>query len=127
MERKIRIIAGTVTAEAALRADSPTADAIWNALPLTALVNLWGDEIYFTIPVALGPDLHAREIVERGDLGYWPDGPAFCIFFGPTPISGAGVIRPASAVNVFGRIIGSPEVFKQVASRAPIRVEKVEA
>jgi len=125
MERKIKIIAGIVTAEAVLNADSPTADAIWNALPLEASCNLWGDEIYFTIPVSLGLDRHAHEIVDKGDLGYWPDGPAFCIFFGPTPISSAGVIRPASAVNIFGRICGNPEVFKQVPSHAPIRVEKV--
>jgi hypothetical protein len=125
MERKIKIIAGGVTAEAVLNADSPTAGAIWNALPLTATVNLWGDEIYFTIPVSLGLDRHARESVDMGDLGYWPDGPAFCIFFGPTPISSAGVIKPASAVNVFGRVIGNPEVFKQVPSRASIRVEQV--
>jgi hypothetical protein len=125
MERKVKIIAGSVTAEAMLHADSPTADAIWAALPLEATCNLWGDEIYFTIPVSLGLDRHAKEIVEKGDLGYWPDGPAFCIFFGPTPISSAGVIKPASAVNIFGRVIGNPEVFKQVPSRAPVRVEKV--
>jgi hypothetical protein len=125
MERKIKITAGTVTAEAVLNADSSTADAIWNALPLTAAVNLWGDEIYFTIPVSLGLDRHAQETVAKGDLGYWPDGPAFCIFFGPTPISSTGVIKPASAVNVFGRIIGNPDVFRQVPSHASIRVEQV--
>ena len=125
VERKIKIIAGSITAEAILNADSSTADAIWNALPMEASCNLWGDEIYFTIPVSLGPDRYAREIVDKGDLGYWPDGPAFCIFFGPTPISSAGVIKPASAVNIFGRIIGNPEVFKQVPSHAAIRVEKV--
>lgn len=125
MGRKIKISAGSVTAEARLNDDSPTADAIWNALPLESACNLWGDEIYFTIPVSLGLDRHARGIVDKGDLGYWPDGPAFCIFFGPTPISSAGVIKPASAVNIFGRISGNPEVFKQVSSHAPIRVEQV--
>jgi hypothetical protein len=124
-ERKIKIIAGGITAEAVLTTGSPTADAIWNALPLAATVNLWGDEIYFTIPVSLGLDRNAKEIVEMGDLGYWPDGPAFCIFFGLTPISSSGIIKPASAVNVFGRVIGHPEVFKQVPSRASIRVEQV--
>jgi uncharacterized protein len=124
-ERKIKIIAGGVTAEAVLNADSPTADAIWDALPLESTGNLWGDEIYFTIPVSLGLDRGAKEIVDMGDLGYWPDGPAFCIFFGPTPISRGTAIKPASAVNIFGKIIGSAEVFKQVTSRAPIRVEKV--
>jgi hypothetical protein len=125
MERKIKIVAGGVTAEAKLSPDNPTADAIWDALPLESTCNLWGDEIYFTIPVSLSLDRNAKEIVQKGDLGYWPDGPAFCIFFGPTPISRGGAIKPASAVNIFGEIIGSSDVFKQVTSRATIRVEKV--
>ena len=125
MDRKIKIVAGGVTAEAMLIPDNPTADAVWDALPLESTCNLWGDEIYFTIPVSRGLDRDAKEIVEKGNLGYWPDGPAFCIFFGPTPISRGGAIKPASAVNIFGNIIGSSEVFKQVSSRAPIRVEKV--
>jgi hypothetical protein len=124
-ERKIKISAGGVTAEAVLNADSPTAHAIWDVLPLESTCNIWGDEIYFTIPVSLGLDRNAKEIVEKGDLGYWPDGPAFCIFFGPTPISRGTAIKPASAVNIFGKIIGGAEVFKQVTSLAPIRVEKV--
>lgn len=123
MERRIRISAGSVTAEATLLS-TPTADAIWNALPLQSDCNLWGDEIYFTIPVSLGLERDAREIVEKGDLGYWPQGPAFCIFFGPTPISSAHDIKPASAVNVFGKLCGDPRLFKQVASDALIRVEK---
>jgi hypothetical protein len=125
MERKIKIVAAGVTAEAMLIPDNPTADAVWDALPLESTCNLWGDEIYFTIPVSRGLDRDAKEIVEKGNLGYWPEGPAFCIFFGPTPISRGGAIKPASAVNIFGNIIGSSEVFKQVPSRAPIRVEKV--
>jgi len=125
MERKIKIVAAGVTAEAMLIPDNPTADAVWDALPLESTCNLWGDEIYFTIPVSRGLDRDAKEIVEKGNLGYWPEGQAFCIFFGPTPISRGGAIKPASAVNIFGNIIGSSEVFKQVPSRAPIRVEKV--
>ena len=123
MERKIKITAGKVKAEATLLTTS-TADAIWNGLPLESTCNLWGDEIYFTIPLSQSLEKDAREIVEEGDLGYWPQGPAFCIFFGPTPISTGGVIKPASAVNVFGKLIGDPAIFKQVPSDVPVRVEK---
>ena len=66
----------------------------------------------------------AREIVGKGDLGYWPQGPAFCIFFGPTPISTGDEIKPASAVNLFGKVIGDPTIFTQVSSDSPVRVEK---
>ena len=117
------VIAGDVTAEADLL-DTPTADAIWNALPLDSTCSLWGDEIYFTIPTSQGLEKDAREIVDKGDLGYWPQGPAFCIFFGLTPISSGNEIRPASAVNVFGKVIGDSSVFTQVSSGAPVRVEK---
>jgi len=82
-----------------------------------------GDEIYFSIP--LGLELEGgRELVSVGDLGYWPRGNAFCIFFGPTPISRGDEIRPASAVTVFGRITGDATVFKQVASGAKVTIEK---
>jgi hypothetical protein len=125
MERKIKIIAGNVIAEASL-VNTSTADAIWNVLPLESKCNLWGDEIYFTVPVSHKLEKEACEIVEKGDLAYWPQGPAFCIFFGPTPISKGDEIRPASAVNVFGKVIGDPTIFKQVSSDAPVRVEKAE-
>ncbi len=123
-EKKITIIAGKALSEARLL-NTPTADAIWNALPFESTCNLWGDEIYFTIPLRASLEKDAQEIVAPGDLGYWPQGPAFCIFFGPTPISQGSEIRPASAVNVFGKIIGDTTIFKKVPPNAPVRVEKV--
>lgn len=123
MHKKIAIIAGTITAEAELL-NTSTAEAIWDALPLEATGNRWGDEIYFTIPLSHGLEKDARETVSIGDLGFWPQGPAFCIFFGPTPISTGSEIKPASAVNIFGKIIGDATIFKQVPSDTPVRVEK---
>ncbi len=122
--RRIRITAGDISAEAALL-DNTTADAIWEALPLEARGSTWGEEIYFGIPVYLEED-GGQEVVELGDLGYWPPGHAFCIFFGRTPMSRGNEIRPASAVNVFGRIEGDPKVFTQVPSGAQIKVERAE-
>jgi hypothetical protein len=124
MEKKIRIIAGAIEATAELN-DTMTAQAIWEALPIKGRVNLWGDEIYFSIPVDLKSEA-GQELVGIGDLGYWPTGNAFCIFFGPTPVSQGDEIRPASAVTVFGRIIGDASVFKKVASRTKIVVKHSE-
>ena len=118
MARVIRITAGSVSAEATLD-DGKTADAIWTALPIEAEAQTWGDEIYFDVGIKIGAE-KPRETVALGDLGYWPPGSAFCIFFGPTPASRGAEIRPASAVNVFGRVIGDPTVFKKV--RAGTRV-----
>ncbi|MBO2522140.1 MAG: hypothetical protein LOD85_01905 [Clostridia bacterium] len=120
--RKIRIVAGSVKVTATLL-DNRTADAVWQALPLEASAQLWGDEIYFSIPVSLGEE-ESREVVEAGDLAYWPPGKAFCIFWGPTPASRGSEIRPASPVNVFGRVDGDPTVFDQVPSGARIVVER---
>jgi hypothetical protein len=124
MGRKIKITTGTIAAEAELLATS-TANAIWDALPLESTCNLWGDEIYFTISLSHDLEPDARETVDKGDLGFWPQGPAFCIFFGPTPVSSGSEIKPASAVNVFGRVVGDSTLFKQVASGTAVRVEKV--
>ena len=102
---------------------SETAQKIWKALPIEGSVNIWGDEIYFSITVKVGLE-NAKAVVSEGDLGYWPPGNAFCIFFGPTPASHGEEIRPASPVNVFGKIIGDPQVFKKVRSGAKIIIEK---
>ncbi len=120
----IKITAGKVAATAVLDG-SRTADAIWRALPLEARASTWGDEIYFAIPVYCEPEA-PREVVELGDLGYWPPGSAFCIFFGPTPASRGDEIRPASPVNVFGRIQGDPRALKAVRSGTAVRVERAE-
>ena len=120
----IKITAGPVVATALLN-DSHTAQEIWQALPIEATGNTWGDEIYFSIPVHLG-DENGQEVVALGDLGYWPPGNAFCIFFGPTPMSQGDEIRPASAVNVLGKLQGDPKVFKAVPSGTRVVIEKTE-
>ena len=120
--RRIRITAGAVSADAALD-DSATADAVWAALPLAVAGHTWGDEIYFAIPVKAAAE-SPRETVEVGDLAYWPPGSAFCIFFGPTPMSRGSEIRPASAVNVFGRIDGDARVFSRATPGTTVRVER---
>lgn len=121
--RRIRISAGDVVAEAELK-DTATANAIWEALPIEARANTWGDEIYFGIPVHLDEE-NAQAVVSLGDLGYWPPGHAMCIFFGPTPMSSGDEIRPASPVNVWGKVIGDPKVFKKVRSGAKVVVERI--
>jgi hypothetical protein len=94
-------------------------------LPIKGRVNLWGNEIYFSIPLSL--DLEAgQEVVNIGDLGYWPDGNAFCIFFGPTPVSQRDEIRPASPVTVFGKVIGDATVFRRVATGTKITIRSRE-
>ena len=123
-DKKITITVKDVKISAELN-DSKTAQKIWDALPIESRVNTWGDEIYFSIPVNAGLE-NAKVVVSEGDLGYWPPGNAFCIFFGPTPASQGDEIRPASPVNIFGKITGDPKVFKKVSSRAKIIIEKSE-
>ena len=102
MPKKIKITAGEVSAAASLN-DGGTAQAIWDALPIDGRASVWGDEIYFGIPVQRQQEPDARDRVEVGELGYWPPGSAFCIFFGPTPMSRGGEPRAASPVNVLGK------------------------
>ncbi|MBM3251469.1 MAG: hypothetical protein FJZ11_01630 [Candidatus Omnitrophica bacterium] len=105
--------------------DSQTADKIYKKLPIESRVNTWAEEIYFDIPIMADLEQHyAKDIVELGDLGYWPQGPAFCIFFGQTPISQPGKIRPATSVNVIGRIKGDSKVFKKIKDGEAIIVDK---
>ena len=111
----IRIVADQVEMTATLN-DTPTAKAIWDALPIESSARLWGDEVYFDIPVHRDPD-DAQAQVPSGTVAFWPAGDCFCIFFGQTP---------ASPVNVVGSLDGDPNEFAKVASGETIRLEKAE-
>src|SRR5262245_10135392 len=122
VDRVIRITAGSVAASARLN-DSQTARAIWDALPIEARGETWGDEIYFGIGLTAAAEA-PREVVDVGDLAYWPPGRAFCIFFGPTPVSRGNECRAASPVNVVGKIVGDARVFRKVTAGTRVTIER---
>ncbi len=121
--RTIKITAASANATARLH-ENATANAVWEALPITGSVNRWGQEIYFEIPVRMPQATDAREVLEAGELGYWPVGHAFCIFWGPTPASRDREIRAYSPVNVFGQLDGDPQAFDAVSGGEEIRIER---
>ena len=123
---KIKLSVGNVSLEAQLL-DTPTARKILETLPLESSANVWGDEIYFDIPLSLEQEPDARADVEVGDLAYWPAGPAFCIFFGPTPVSTGDQPRAYSPVNVFGRVSGNTGKLKTISAGAVIKVTLVKS
>jgi hypothetical protein len=125
MTRKIQIVAGGVSQIAVLN-DSTTADAIWVALPIEGHANCWGDEIYFAIPVQLEEAEDARQEMAVGELGYWPVGTAFCIFFGPTPVSEGEKPRAYSNVNPFGQIEGDATAFRAVSNGEKVTISQLE-
>jgi hypothetical protein len=125
MAYRITITAGSVSMQAELN-DSTTAKKINESLPITGRANTWGDEIYFEIPVQAEQAADARADVEVGELGYWPVGRAFCIFFGPTPASTGEQPRAASPVNVVGRVSGDAAAFRQVPAGATVTLESSE-
>lgn len=120
---KIKIFAQDIEAEAELDG-TETAKHIYSRLPLDGAANRWGDEIYFVIPVRLEAEKDATEVVEKGDVAYWPEGCCFCIFFGKTPDSTETEIRAASKVNIFGKIKGDLSVFKKIKNGDLIIVER---
>ncbi len=124
--KRITISAGNVTMEAELN-ESPTARKVWDALPIEARANTWGDEIYFEIPVSAAEEPDARADVAVGELGYWPVGSAFCIFFGPTPVSSGAEPRAYSPVNILGSVLDDATRFRGVRSGATIRLASVES
>ena len=103
-----------------------TANQLWESLPITGRVQIWGDEIYFSIPLNVEEELGSQETVQAGTVAYCPPGSALCLFWGPTPISAPGEIRPASAVNVVGILDNDPNLLAEVPSQAEIIIEKIE-
>jgi hypothetical protein len=121
----IRIKAGGIEFEGVLN-DTNTARAVADALPIEATAQRWGGEIYFPIHVRAELEEDARDVLQPGELGYWPVGTAFCIFFGPTPASDADEIRAASDVNVLGKLSGSLEPLWDVQSGQKVTIERLE-
>jgi len=123
MATRIKITAGEVTVYGELN-ETPTALLLAEVLPVTAQASRWGKEIYFPIPVEAGEEPDARQVVQAGEIGYWPQGSSMCLFFGPTPASRGDEVRAASPVNVIGTIEGDLSVLDNVAQGAQLTVER---
>ncbi len=124
MSERIIIKASEVAFEGELN-ESVTGKAIYGALPIRAKGQRWGGEIYCSIPVSCELEEESRDVLEEGELGYWPPEQAFCIFFGPTPASGGDEIRAASAVNIVGRMKGDLSGLWDVPDGADVSIERV--
>lgn len=103
--------------------DSDTANAIWLAAPFEGYTNAWGEEIYFEIPVNVKLE-HGRKVLEAGEVAYWPEGKALCIFFGPTPISKGKDPEAISDVSPVGRLVGGPHLSEAVGDRQKVLVRR---
>ena len=121
--KKIKIVAGSLELTAGLY-ETPTAEVIYDALPLEGEIQKWGDEIYFGVDFEIELETDAREEVEEGELGYWPLGPAFCIFFGPTPVSKGPKPKAYSPVNVFGKIQDDYDLLKNIRNGSLVVVTR---
>ncbi len=120
--RRLRMTIGSVTLEAELFA-TPTADAIWNALPFTSKAQTWGEEVYFSTPVSVPKEKDARDVVQAGELAFWVEGSSIAIGFGKTPVSRGNEIRLADKTNIWGRALGDVKRLKGIRPGEAIRVE----
>ncbi len=118
---RIRFEFGTLSLDADLL-DTPTAKSIAAALPVTARVMTWGEEVYFDVPVDVPREAGARAVVTPGEIAYWPEGPAIAIGFGRTPISKAGETRLASPCNIFAKALGDVKALAAVKAGVTVRV-----
>jgi hypothetical protein len=119
----IRIRAGATTLEVALD-ETPTAEALLEALPFDSTAQTWGEEVYFEAPISADLEPGARQVVEPGTACFWVEGSSVALPFGRTPISGKdGKPKLAARCNVLGRIVGDPRLLAKVKSGERIRVE----
>lgn len=122
--KKIRIKINHIQTTAELY-DTPTGQAIAEQFPINSKINTWGKEIYFSIPVICDLEKNSRSVLEIGELGYYPPMQAFCIFYGPTPMSSNGKPQAADNVNVFGKISGSMDDLHKVISGEKVTITEI--
>ncbi|MEM1539824.1 MAG: cyclophilin-like fold protein [Candidatus Bathyarchaeia archaeon] len=115
----------SISCEISFDENPKTAKALMEALPFESRAEFWGKEIYFAVPFQVGPE-KAKAIVDYGDVAYWPEGPALCLFFGPTLSSPSpNIIKPYSPVNVIGKILEDPKILEKVGEGEKLKVEKI--
>ncbi|MCS7095595.1 MAG: cyclophilin-like fold protein [Candidatus Bathyarchaeota archaeon] len=101
-----------------------TVEALMKALPFKSRAEFWGQELYFSVPFEVDYE-NAKDVVNYGDVAYWPEGPALCLFYGPTLSSPSpDVIKPYSPVNVIGKVLGDPKILAQIDEMEELKVEK---
>ncbi len=123
--RRITITVGAVEIAAELF-DTPTADAVWAALPIASSASTWGDEVYFAAPVDVAREADAKAVVEAGEIAFWVEGRSIAIGYGPTPISRGDEIRLAHSTNIWARALGDVTALKAARDGDAVRVERAE-
>ena len=123
--RKIKIISGSVEILAEVL-NTPTADNIFDCLPIESNANTWGDEIYFSTPVQVAREPEAKDVIEPGEIAFWVEGSCIAIGFGPTPISQGNEIRLAAKTNIWATTKDNVRKLSSVKAGDTIRVEKIE-
>jgi len=121
--KRIRITVGGVRLEAELR-KTKTAEEVFAALPVTALINTWGEEFYFPLPGVRDHRETATTQVKVGDVAFWGAGQVLAIFFGRTPMSMGADPVPADRVNIVGKIVGDATQLRQVMHAPSIVLEQ---
>jgi uncharacterized protein len=123
--RELKMTIGDLVIRAELL-DTPTADALFEAAPFEASASTWGDEVYFRTPIRQAREAGAKDVVEPGELAFWPDGDAIAIGFGRTPMSRGDECRLANPCNIWGRALDDVKALKAVRSGARIKVERAD-
>jgi hypothetical protein len=119
---RIKITIGGIQLFADLKPNR-TAQAIVDALPISAPVNQWGEEFYCKMPGVKDYRETAKNQVKVGDVAFWGNGEMLAVFFGRTPMSLGEDPVPADRVNVIGKIEGDAKILQQAVGATTMHVE----
>src|SRR5438876_3083038 len=95
----IKILVGAVTLEAELK-PTRTAKAIYDLLPIEAVLNTWGEEFIFRFRLlkTIGRRRHLTS--SSAIIAYWAIGKPFAFFFAPPPVTRGRIRFPPAGSSL---------------------------
>ena len=94
-----------------------------NNLPISGKANKWTDVLYFSTEIDISCHTHKTGDFKIGEVAYWPENKAICIFYGLTSASHNERASDSKPFIKLGHTLAKPELLKKVVIGDEIEIK----